>query len=88
MTYVFDTALKHGLKEEEVVYAWENAIEHVRCRYEKQPPHYMAIGTLPNGNPCELIGYSDGFDWYVFHAMGELTPGFMHEYEEVSRHGH
>lgn len=76
-------ALRHGLTTDEVVHAWDNAFEYVRCRYEKIPPHYMALGSLPDGRTCELVAFSDGFDWYVFHAVAPVTQGFMHEYRRA-----
>lgn len=82
MVYVIESALRHGLSEAEVESAWENVFEYVRCRHGKQPPHYMALGSLPGGRTVELVAFSTGFDWYVFHAMTPPTPGFMHEYRE------
>lgn len=81
MVRLTESALRHGLTEAEVAYAWEHAFEHVRVRAEKQPPHYMALGPLPNGRTAEMVGLSVGLDWVVFHAMVPPTPGFMHEYE-------
>ena len=82
---VTKSALKHGLTEEEIRYAWENLLEYRRCRAEKQPPHYLAIGTLPNGNPVELVAFSTGYKWVIFHAMTPLTPGFKKQYKGALR---
>ena len=54
----------------------------VRIRHDKQPPHYMMIGILQNGKTVELIAFSDGLDWYVFHAKTPLTAGFKKEFKE------
>lgn len=80
VVYVIESALKHGLSEDDIVSAWENVFEYVRCRHKKMPPHYMALGTLQNGRTVELVAFSTGLDWYVFHAMTPPTAGFMHEY--------
>ena len=81
MIEVRRSALKHGLTEEDVKYAWMNLTEYRRCRQDKQPPHYLAIGTLPNGNSVELVAFSTGFKWVVFHAMAPVTPGFKKQYK-------
>lgn len=82
MVYVIESALKHGLSEGEVVSAWENVFEYVRCRQDRMPPHYMGLSTLANGTTVELIAFSTGLDWYVFHAMTPPTQGFLHEYRQ------
>lgn len=82
MVYVIVSALKHGLSEDEVISAWENVFECVRCRHDRTPPHYMGLGMLANGMAVELIAFSTGFGWYVFHAMTPPTAGFMHEYRQ------
>lgn len=49
------------------------------------PPHYLGLGVLPDGRVVELVALSDGYDWYIFHAMCPPTRGFMHEYKGESR---
>lgn len=81
---VFRTALKHGFSEDEVRAAWKSALElesFVRVRFDKQPPHYMAIGYIGE-RKVELIASSDGFRWRVFHARLAYTGGFKIEYRE------
>lgn len=79
------SALKHGLTEDEVIYAWGNLLEYRRCKRDKYPPHYLALGMLPNGRTVEMVAFSTGFEWVVFHAMTPPTPGFMHEYKGASK---
>lgn len=80
MIYVTESSLKHGFTEAEIIAAWNNVFEYRRVRSDKHPPHYMALGFLPDGRTVELIAYSTGLDWVIFHAMTPPTPGFMHEY--------
>lgn len=84
MTYVTDSALRHGFTEEEVRRAWDNVFEYVRIRHDKQPPHYMGLSSV-GGRTVELIALSTGTDWVVFHAMTPPTRGFMAEYEKGRR---
>lgn len=44
------------------------------------PPHYMMLGTAPTGETVELIAFTDGFDWFLFHAMPATSRSFAHEY--------
>ena len=81
---VYDSALKHGLSAEDIERAWNTVAQEniVRVRHEKHPPHYMGIGFLPNGKAIELIAFSDGIDWHVFHACSPLTARFKIEYRD------
>ena len=80
MVRVHKNALKHGLSEEEVAYAWENTI---RCRQRNgtdDPPLWIAIGVLPNGRFAELIAFLDSeMVWCVFHAFVPPTKKFKKE---------
>lgn len=83
--HVLGSALKHGLTEDEIRHAWENVFEYARYKSDKQPPHYMALGTLANGSTVELIAFSTGFDWYIFHALTPPTIGFMSLYKNAGK---
>lgn len=77
---VLPHALKHGLTEEEVTYAWNCPI---RCRQRQsndEPPRWIAIGCLPDGRFAELVAFQDaGGTWVVFHAMTPPTKKFKKE---------
>lgn len=81
---VLPSALRHGLGEGEIKHAWlcMRWCDPIRIRHEKQPPHYMAIGFLPDGRTIEMVAFSDGIDWFVFHAMAPVAPSFRSEYLE------
>jgi hypothetical protein len=77
---VFSNALKHGLSEDDVLYAWQSPI---RCRQRNgtdDPAIWIAIGVLPNGKMAEMVAFQDidGF-WCVFHAMTPPTKKFILE---------
>ena len=85
MIIVYPSALKHGLTEEEVISAWEHVFEYKMREGDHFPPHYLGLGVLPDERVVELVALSDGYDWYIFHAMCPPTRGFMHEYKGGSR---
>lgn len=87
MLNILDSALKHGFSEDELRRIWDTVPEEsvVRVRHAKQPPHYMMVGFTENGKPVELIAFTDGFDWWLFHALTPITPGFRKEYVENGR---
>ena len=80
MVRVHANALKHGLSDSEIEYAWENPI---RCRQRNgtdDPPLWIAICALPDGRLAELIAFLDveGI-WCVFHALYPPTKKFKKE---------
>ncbi len=81
---IIDSALKHGFTEEELREIWKTVPEEsvVRIRHEKLPPHYMMIGFTKGGARVELIAYTEGRDWCLFHAYMPTTPGFKREYKK------
>ena len=82
MLYIIDSALKHGFSEGELRAIWENVSQDsvVRVRHNKQPSHYMMLGRTKNNQLVELIAYTNGFDWFLFHAQTPPTTGFKQEY--------
>lgn len=86
MLHVIESATKHGFSEPELREIWETVPEEsvVRVRHAKMPPHYMMVGYTERGLPVELIAFTDGFDWWLFHALTPPSAGFKKEY---SRNG-
>ena len=86
---VLDHATKHGLARAEIGYAWRNPL---RCRQRhgaSDPPYWIAIGSLPNGNLAELVAFlDDGGNWCVFHAMTPPTKKFLKELHLENRRKH
>jgi hypothetical protein len=81
-TIVLENALKHGISEEDVGYAWNSPL---RCRQRQsndEPARWIAIGLLPNGESAELVAFQDeNGDWNVYHAMTPPTKKFIKELE-------
>jgi len=79
-TQVLSCALKHGLSESDVIYAWESPI---RCRQRQskdEPPRWIAIGILPDGRMAELVAFESlAGEWCVFHAKVPPTTKFINE---------
>ena len=77
---VLPHALKHGLTEEEICYAWKCPI---RCRQrisDDEPPRWIAIGSLPDGRFAELVAFQDIHgQWVIYHAMVPPTKKFKKE---------
>lgn len=82
MVVVLESALKHGLSEDDVRNAWENVQEYRTLEERGWPPHYMAIGFLQNGRSVEMIAYSEDLNWFIFHAMCPVTSNFKRIYEK------
>ena len=83
---VLASALKHGLTEEEILYACDNAIkwQTVEKSGNINGEIEFVLGTLPNGNLCELLttfSY-DEETVIVFHANTPPTKNFMKKLEE------
>jgi uncharacterized DUF497 family protein len=80
MVIVFQNALKHGLTEKEVAYAWNSPI---RCRQrlsDDEPTRWIAIGMLPDGRMTELVAFQDTKgNWNVYHALTPPTKKFIKE---------
>lgn len=71
MAVVHRNALKHGLSEREVAFAWENfAIGAVRVPGERE----VRIGYTASGIEVEMVGalLATG-EWLVYHALSLAT---------------
>ena len=65
---VHSHALKHGISESDILYAWENFIAKQR-RTAPREEEIVAIGTTPDGALVQLIGKDLGCVHLIFHAM-------------------
>ena len=65
---IIDSALKHGVLENEIRYVFENAISSITL--EEFPPKIMLFGFDTNGRAIE-VGYfiNDNGDEIIMHAM-------------------
>ncbi|MBB5846928.1 hypothetical protein F4555_001724 [Mobiluncus mulieris] len=73
-------ALKHGLDEAEIEYAWNHLVA-TKLRFDgSMPPRWIGLGSLPDGRMVQMVASESGFgDWYVFHAMTPPTKTFLRE---------
>ena len=82
---VLESALKHGLTEEEVLYAFENEKMYntVRQKGNVNKEVDLLIGVLPDGSLCEMIATLsfDESEIVIFHAMKPPCKGFLKRME-------
>lgn len=71
-------AMKHGIPEEDILYAWENFIAKQR-RTAPREDEIVAISTTPDGTLVQLVGKDLGRAHLVFHAMIPPSEKVMRE---------
>ena len=85
MVDVTESALKHGFSEAEIKTAWMAAQGSWRMvRRNKWPAHYMAFGRIDNRD-VEMITYSTGNGFVVFHVKSPVGSKFKKEYDGNGR---
>lgn len=78
--YVKKHALKHGLTEREIVYAWGTLIASQMRVGGGDPPQWVGLGDLPDGRLAQLVAVEDSKgNWYVFHALTPPTTRVLKE---------
>ena len=72
-------AKKHGVLEQEILYAWEHALKSKVRNSNAEPSVTVAVGPTPNGTLIQMMG-SLGRDghWRIYHAM-KLTKKVKRE---------
>lgn len=83
---ILRSALKHGLSEEDILYAYDTYYEYaivkksgnVNCTIE------CLIGMLPNENTCELMATAsyDEKSIVIFHAKQPPSKDFMKHFRK------
>jgi len=76
--YVHPHALKHGLSEEEILFAWEN---YLRKQHRKSPEEdlALAVGYNRSGELIQMVGREASFGILVYHAMTPPTVKVLRE---------
>lgn len=71
-------ALKHGLSEEDVLFAWEHFVrrQHRRTPNEDQ---IAAVGYDRSGRMVQMVGIEKPFGVLVYHAMTPPTTKVLIE---------
>ena len=61
-------ALKHGLSEVDILFAWENFL---RKQYRKSPEEdiVLAVGYNKSGQLIQMVGRESSFGVLIYHAM-------------------
>ena len=82
---MLDSALKHGLTECDVLFALENSQMHntVQRSGNIDKEVDLVLGTLPDGNLCEIMATLsyDETKVVVFHVMKPPSKGFLRKIE-------
>ena len=76
--YVHPNALKHGLSENEIVFAWENFIRK-QHRSGASGDQVIAVGADQKGRLVELVGVDKPFGVLIYHAMTPPTAKMLLE---------
>ena len=83
-TIIEEQALRYGLSEEEVRYAWQATIAYRQRNAENEPPVWVVVGMMPNGQLAELAGLEDAHgDWRVFYAKAPATQKVQNDLELI-----
>lgn len=75
---IAEHALKHGLSEFEIRYAWENFL----IRQNRETPfedHVVSIGVLPSGDLVQMVAVATEQGTLVYHAMKPPTKKVLSE---------
>ena len=81
---IHPNALKH-LTEAEVLQAWGSVTKSIQRASNDEPPRWLCIGWLANGDPVELVAVETTNGWLIIHAMSPVQPKFAKEIEQTER---
>ena len=76
---VIESALKHGLSEEDVSHAWRNAFATATRLCDDGRVDLLAVGMAPDGKVVELVASEYAFGVVVFHANTPVSQRMMAE---------
>lgn len=76
---VAPNAFKHGLTEEQIVQAWNNAIYKQERLSQDEYLDYVAIGFDSSGIVIELVAAKKEYGWYIYHANTPPTKNVLQE---------
>lgn len=76
--YIHPHALKHGLAERDICYAWEN---FVRKQHRKSPEEdkVLTVGYDTFGRLIQMVGRDTELGVLVYHAMTPPTKNVLRE---------
>lgn len=73
--HISDSARKHGVDDEDIVHAWENAIRYVEYEYQGEE-RLLVIGADRHGRMPELVAVPVDEPARIVHA-DRLRPKFL-----------
>ena len=76
--YVDEHAYKHGLTEEQILYAWENFIKKL-YRGAPNEGEIVCVGYDKNGVMMQLVAVEKSFGVLIYHAMTPPTQNALKE---------
>lgn len=71
-------ALKHGLSNEDIRFAWNNALRK-RSRGLSNSSQIISVGFDRKGCLVQMVGAMNGGDVLIYHAMFPPTKAFLAE---------
>ena len=76
--YIHPHALKHGLSEDDIAYAWEN---YLRMQYRESPEEdkVLAVGYDKSGRFIQMVGRRNADGVLIYHAMSPPTTRVLIE---------
>ena len=77
-TYVHPHALRHGVAEDEILYAWKNFISK-RHRDIPNTDQIIAVGFDRQGRFVQMVGIVKEDGVMIYHAMTPPTTSFLVE---------
>lgn len=81
---IHPNALKH-LTKAEVLQAWGSVTKSIQRISDDEPPRWLSIGWLPNGDSVELVAIETVFGWLIIHALSPVQQKFAKEIEQTER---
>ena len=78
-------ALKH-LSRAQVLQAWASVGKSIKRASNDEPPRWLCLGWLSNGESVELVAVETTLGWLIIHALSPAQPKFLKELEMTERH--
>lgn len=75
---VHNHALKHGLKEEDIEFAWKHFIRQ-RRRAAPCSEQIIAVGVTKDGDVVEMVAVEKAEGLMVYHALTPPTGSMLRE---------
>ena len=80
--------IEHGIAEDDVIAAWENALPLKRRNEPRNSlgnDEYVTVGFDTKGRAVELVAtpYPVEHFWLVYHGVRPATRGFITEYKRI-----